>query len=173
MAGITEDRFIRKRVLKLVYLSATTLFAGVLSGALHRMALGDIFALLFLDVLYAVSFIFYLETGRLHKKKRPDSAEDYQRLCVYYTAGILFMLPASFFPAYTVPAFCIGFCLAAGLDREQAFAVALFLNIHIALCAESTVTAAACTLMLTLLGIVMTGMNKKNTACMHRLRRLH
>ena len=158
MAGITEDRFIRKRVLKLVYLSAATLFAGVLSGALHRMALGDIFALLFLDVLYALSFIFYLETGRLQKKKRPDSAEDYQRLCVYYTAGILFMLPASFFPAYTVPAFCIGFCLAAGLDREQAFAVALFLNIHIALCAESTVTAAACTLMLTLLGIVMTGM---------------
>ncbi len=159
MAGITEDRFIRKRVLKLVYLSIATLFAGVLLGALHRMALGDILVLLFLDVLFAVSFIFYLETSRLHKKhKRPDSAEDYQRLCIYYTAGILFMLPASFFPAYTVPVFCIGFCLAAALDREQAFAIALFLNIHIALGAESSVTAMACTLMLMLLGIVMTGM---------------
>ena len=91
MAGITEDRFIRKRVLKLVYLSIATLFAGVLLGALHRMALGDILVLLFLDVLFAVSFIFYLETSRLHKKhKRPDSAEDYQRLGIYYTAGILF-----------------------------------------------------------------------------------
>lgn len=158
MAGMTEDRFITKRVLKLVYLSVATLLAGVLLGVLHRMSLGDVLVLLFLDVLFAVSFIFYLETDRLHKKKHPDSAEDYQRLCVYFTAGILMMLPASFFPAYTAPVFSIAFCLAAGLDREQAFAVALFLNIHIALGAGCSVTVMACNLMLSLLGIIMTGM---------------
>ena len=133
MAGMTEERFIAKRLLKLVYIGAVTLLGGLLFGVVHRMAIGDTLVILFADVLFAVSFAFYLESGRLHKSGRPDSSEDYQRLCVYYTAGIFVMILASFCPAYTAPAFGIAFLLAAGLTREQAFAVALFFDIHLAL----------------------------------------
>ena len=158
MAGMTEERFIAKRLLKLVYIGAVTLLGGLLFGVVHRMAIGDTLVILFADVLFAVSFAFYLESGRLHKSGRPDSSEDYQRLCVYYTAGIFVMILASFCPAYTAPAFGIAFLLAAGLTREQAFAVALFFDIHLALNGSVYNEVMTCYLMLMLLGIMLTGM---------------
>lgn len=161
MAGMTEDRFIAKRVLKLVYLGVVTMLGGVLFGAVHRMALGDILVILFIDVLFAVSFVFYLESGRLHRVEGPDSSEDYQRICVYYTAGILVMLLASFCPAYTAPVLGIAFLLAAGLNREQAFAIALFLDIHIVCSGTASVYTMACYLILMLLGIMLTGMYER------------
>lgn len=161
MAGMTEDRFIAKRVLKLVYLGVVTMLGGVLFGAVHRMALGDILVILFVDVLFAVSFVFYLESGRLHRAEGPDSSEDYQRICVYYTAGILVMLLASFCPAYTAPVLGIAFLLAAGLNREQAFAIALFLDIHIVCSGTASVYTMACYLILMLFGIMLTGMYER------------
>lgn len=158
MAGMTEERFIAKRVIKLVYIGAATVLGGILSGVVHRMALGDILAILFMDVLFAVSFVFYLESGRLHHAGRPEASDDYQRLCVYYTAGMAVMLLASFCPAYTAPVLGIAFLLAAGLNREQAFAVALFLDIHITLNGTASVQAMACYLLLMLFGIMLTGM---------------
>lgn len=161
MAGMTEERFIAKRVWKLVYLGVATMLGGVLFGVIHRMALGDILVILFADVLFAVSFVFYLESGRLHRAKEPDSSEDYQRICVYYTAGIIVMLLASFCPAYTAPVLGIAFLLAAGLNREQAFAIALFLDIHITLNGTASAYAMACYLILMLFGIMLTGMYER------------
>lgn len=158
MESMTEERFIAKRLLKLIYIGFVTLLGGILFGIVHRMALGDILAVLFVDILFAVSFAFYLESGRLHRGRRPDSSEDYQRLCVYYTAGILVMILASFCPAYTAPVFGIAFLLAAGLDREQAFAVALFFDIHLALNGTVSNYVMTCYLIMMLFGIMLTGM---------------
>ncbi len=158
MAGMMEERFIAKRVLKLIYLGCVTLLSGVLFGLLHQMSLGEIAVLAFVDMLFAVLLIFYLESSRIHKGPKPDTAEDYQRICEYYTAAMLIMLAASFFPEYTMPVFGISFLLAAGLNREQAFIIALFLVIQSALCTSGSVLAAACSLMLMLLGIVLTVM---------------
>lgn len=158
MAGMTEERFITKRVLKLLYLAGVTLLSGVLFGVLHQMALGEVVALVFVDVLFSVLFIFYLESERIHKEARPNSAEDYQRICVYYTTGILAMLAASFFPAYTAPVFLIAFLSAAALNREQAFVVAVFFVIQIAMNGYTTVGIMACYLMMMLLGIMLTNM---------------
>lgn len=158
MESITEERFIARRILKLVYIGFVTLLSGVVFGAAHRMPLGDAIALIFLDVLFAVLFIFYLESSRLHKKSRPDSAEDYQRVCTYYTAGLVMMLAASFLPEYTVPALMVSFLLAAGLDREQAFAIALFFDAKLALTGNVSIHSMACYLMLMLLGIMLTAM---------------
>lgn len=158
MAGMTEERFIAKRVLKLVYLGVVTLLGGILFCIVHRMALGDSLVILFADVLFAVSFAFYLESGRLHRAERPDSAEDYQRICVYYTVGMAVMIAASFCPAYTAPVLGIAFLLAAGLNREQAFAIALFFDIHLALNGGLSVYVMTCYLLLLLFGIMLTGM---------------
>lgn len=158
MAGMTEERFIAKRVLKLVYIGVVTLLGGILFGIVHRMALGDTLVILFADVLFAVLFAFYLESGRLHRNDRPDSSEDYHRLCIYYTAGMVVMILASFCPAYAAPVFCIAFLLAAGLDREQAFAIALFFDIHLTLNAGWSTSVMTCYLLLMLTGIMLTGM---------------
>ncbi|KAI4447295.1 hypothetical protein C823_001814 [Eubacterium plexicaudatum ASF492] len=158
MEGMTEERFIARRVLKLVYIGIVTLLGGILFGVVHGMALGDTLVILFADMLFAVSFAFYLESGRLHRGRRPDSSEDYQRLCVYYTAGIVVMIIASFCPAYTAPVFAVAFLLAAGLNREQAFAVALFFDIHLALNGSVSNYVMTCYLILMLFGIMLTGM---------------
>lgn len=158
MESMTEERFIVKRLLKLIYIGFVTLLGGILFGIVHRMALGDILVVLFVDILFAVSFAFYLESGRLHRGRRPDSSEDYQRLCVYYTAGVFVMVLASFCPAYTAPVFGIAFLLAAGLDREQAFAVALFFDIHLALNGTVSNYVMTCYLIMMLFGIMLTGM---------------
>lgn len=161
MEGMTEDRFIAKRAIRLVYIGAATLVGGLLFGAVHRMALGEMVTAVFLDVLFAASFIFFLENGRLHGAKQPDSAEDYDRICVYYTAGMILMILVSFFPPYTAPVLGIAFLLAAGLNREQAFAVSLFFDIHISINGSTSVEAMACYLMLMLLGVMLTGMYEK------------
>ncbi len=161
MEGMTEDRFIARRVIKLVYIGAATLLGGLLFGLVHRMALGEIVTTLFVDVLFAASFIFFLESGRLHDKEKPDSAEDYDRICVYYTGSIILMVLLSFFPAYTAPVLGVAFLLAAGLNREQAFAVSLFFAIHLSINGSTSVDAMACYLMLMLLGIMLTGMYEK------------
>ena len=64
MEGMTEERFIARRVLKLVYIGIVTLLGGILFGVVHGMALGDTLVILFADMLFAVSFAFYLESGR-------------------------------------------------------------------------------------------------------------
>ncbi len=156
MAGITEERFIARRMKKLVYLGAVTLVFGILSGVLHKMPLGDMLALVFADMLFAVLFIFYLESSRIHKSLRPDTAEDYQRICIYYTAGLAVTLGASFCPEYTAPVFIVAFLLAAGLNREQALVIAVFFNVQNALTQTLSARAAACYLMLMLSGIVLT-----------------
>ncbi len=158
MAGMTEERFIARRVKKLVYLGCATLVSGILSSVLHRMPLGDMLALVFADMLFAVLFIFYLESSRIHKGILPDTAEDYQRICVYYTAGLILTLGASFFPEYTAPAFLTAFLLAAGLNREQALIIAIFFNVQNAFIQTLSARAVACYLMLMLSGIVLTMM---------------
>lgn len=158
MAGMTEERFIAKRMRKLVYLGAVTMLFGVLCGVLHRMPLGDILALVFADILFAVLFIFYLESSRIHKGLRPDTAEDYQRICVYYTAALVITLADSFFPVYTAPVFIIAFLLTAGLNREQALVIVLFINAQTALIGKASAQAFACYLMLMLSGVVLTAM---------------
>lgn len=158
MAGMTEERFIAKRLLRLLAIGAISLAGGALFGVVHQMSLSETLVILFADVLFSVSFVFYLESGRLHKDKQPDSSEDYQRVCIYYAAGIVVMLLASFCPPYSAPALGIAFLLAAGLDREQAFAIALFLDIHLTLNGTTTVYAMACYLLLMLFGIMLTAM---------------
>lgn len=155
--GIIVERFIAKRVVKLVYLVFLCSVSGLLYGFLHRMHLGAVITLLLLNLLFGVLFIFYLESGRLHRMDEPDDSEDYGRLCVYFTAGMVILLAASFLPEYTVPAAMVSFLLTAGLDREQALIVSVFLNIQLAFCAQSTV-ALACYLMLSLFGVVLTSM---------------
>ncbi len=74
---VPEERFIAMRVLKLLYLVFVTVLSGVLTGLFHRLSLGNILSLLFTDVLFSVLLVFYLESGRIHRKDRPDSSEDY------------------------------------------------------------------------------------------------
>ena len=158
MEGMTEERFITKRMMKLVYLACITPLSGLLFAAIHRMSIDNALSLIFIDVLFAILFIFYLESSRLHKKDRPDSAEDYQRMCEYYTAGIVLLLLASFFPGYTAPVFILAFLLAAGLDREQALVVMLFFIAQMGQGGNMTTGNAACYLMMALLGIIVTSM---------------
>lgn len=158
MESMTEERFIAKRAIKLAYIGVMTLLSGAALGAAHRLPLGDAIALVFLDVLFAVLFIFYLESCRMHKKGRPDSAEDYQQVCSCYTAGLVGMLAVSFLPEYTVPALMAAVLLSAGLDREQAAVVAVFLDSQLALSGRAGVYPMACYLMLMLLGIVLASM---------------
>ncbi len=156
MAGMMEERFNSKRMIKLIYLGSVTLLFGVLCGVLHQMPLGDLLALLFMDILFAVLFIFYLESSRIHKGIRPDTAEDYKRICIYYTAALVITLADSFFPAYSAPVFIIAFLLAAGLNREQAFIIVLFINVQTVLIGNTAARASACYLMLMLSGVVLT-----------------
>lgn len=158
MEGMTEERFITKRMMKLVYLACITPLSGLLFAAVHRMSIDNALSLIFIDILFAILFIFYLESSRLHKKDRPDSAEDYQRMCEYYTAGIVLLLLASFFPGYTAPVFILAFLLAAGLDREQALVVMLFFIAQMGQGGNMTTGNAACYLMMALLGIIVTSM---------------
>ncbi len=158
MSDITEERFVAKRIIKLCYLAIMMLVSGLMLGALHRLSLGDILALMLIDVLFAVLFIFYLENDRLHRMDEPDSSEDYQRTCVGFTAGMLIMLAASFFPEYTAPVLFISFMLATGLSREQAFIIAVFFDAQLALNGKLTANALACYLLMTLLGIILTDM---------------
>lgn len=114
MAGMMEERFIAKRVLKLIYLGCVTLLSGVLFGLLHQMSLGEIAVLAFVDMLFAVLLIFYLESSRIHKGPKPDTAEDYQRICEYYTAAMLIMLAASFFRNIPCRYLAFPFCWQPG-----------------------------------------------------------
>lgn len=154
---IIMERFIAKRVVKLVYLVLLCGVSGLLYGFLHQMHLGAAITLLFLNILFGVLFIFYLESGRLHRLDMPDSSEDYGRICVYFTAGILIILAASFLPEYTVPVAMVSFLLTAGLEREQALVVLIFLNIQLAFHAKSTVVLS-CYFMLALFGVILTSM---------------
>lgn len=153
-----EERFIAKRVIKLVYLVLVTFLSGMLLGLLHRLHFGNILAIGLLDVLFSVLFISFLESDRLHRKDKPDTTEDYQRVCIYYTAGILVMLGASFLPAYTAPVIAVSFLLASGLNREQALVIALFFNTQMALAGNMTVYVLTCYSMMTLLGVILTSM---------------
>ena len=69
MEGMTEDRFIARRVIKLVYIGAATLLGGLLFGLVHRMALGEIVTTLFVDVLFAASFIFFWKAAGCMTKR--------------------------------------------------------------------------------------------------------
>ncbi len=159
--GFIEDiiieRFIAKRVVKLFYLVFLCGVCGILYGFLHGMHLGETVSLFLLNILFGALFVFYLESGRLHRLDEPDASEDYGRICAYFTAGVFLMLAASFLPEYTVPAAMAAFLLTAGLDREQALAVSIFFMIQIAFDANSTV-AIACYFMLALFGVVLTSM---------------
>ncbi len=156
-----EERFVAKRVVKLLYLIFITFLGGVLFGLLHRLHFGGILVIGFLDVLFAVLFIVFLESDRLHRGDKPDTTEDYQRICLYYTAGMVVMLGASFLPAYTVPVIAISFLLAAGLNREQALVIALFLNAQLAIANQMTAQVLSCYLLMTLLGVILTSMYEK------------
>ncbi len=158
MEGMTEERFIAKRVMKLIYLSCITPVFGLLFGMVHQMSIDDVLSLIFIDILFAIVFVFYLESDRLHKKDKPDSSEDYQRICEYYTAGIIIMLIASFFPGYTAPMLILAFLLAAGLDKEQALVIMLFFTAQMAHSGHTTAGMTACYLVMALIGVLLTGM---------------
>ncbi len=155
---VPEERFIAMRVLKLLYLVFVTVLSGVLTGLFHRLSLGNILSLLFTDVLFSVLLVFYLESGRIHRKDRPDSSEDYMLVCIYYTAACVVLLAGSFFPGFTAPVFAVSFLLAAGLDRELALVLSLFLDARLAAASASSVYMSACYLTLTLLGVMLTAM---------------
>lgn len=154
---IIIERFIAKRVVKLIFIVFLCCICGALYGFLHRMHLGAVITLLLLNSFFAVLFIFYLESGRLHRMDKPDASEDYGRVCSYFTAAILVILAASFLPEYTVPIAMVSFLLTAGLDREEALPIAIFLVIQLAYNGKSTVVIA-CYFMLALFGVILTSM---------------
>ena len=58
MEGMTEERFIAKRVMKLIYLSCITPVFGLLFGMVHQMSIDDVLSLIFIDILFAIVFVF-------------------------------------------------------------------------------------------------------------------
>ncbi len=153
-----EERFITRRIVKLVYLAFITILSGVLLGILHGLTFDRILSIVFVDVLFSVLFAFYLESSRMHCMDKPDSSEDYMRMCVYYTACAAFTVAGSFFPEYTAPVLILAFLLSAGLDQEQAAVTALFLDIQLTWGGEMAAGELAFYLMMTLLGIILTNM---------------
>ncbi len=161
MENMTEERFITMRVLKLAYIAAVTVLSGAVLGAVHKLHLGDILALVFVDALFAVLFVFYLESGRLHYSDKPDSAEDYERMCVYVTLGEIGLALISFCPDYTAPVLVMAFLLSAALHREQALVLSLFFDVQLTLCTQASVYVMACSLMLMFLGVMLTRMYER------------
>ncbi len=151
-----EERLVATRLLKLVYLAFVTLFSGFLTGLFHRQPLGELLSLLFINGLFSVLLACYLENDRIHRKGTPDSSEDYMLVCIYYTAGQIVLFTGSFFPGYTAPVFVVSFLLAAGLNRELAVMLAVFLDAQLALNGAASVYMLCCYLVLTLLGAMLT-----------------
>ncbi|MCI9122516.1 MAG: hypothetical protein HFH35_00325 [Eubacterium sp.] len=153
---LLEERFIKKRVLRLALLAALAVLSGVLMGMVHRRSLGDVLALVFVDILYAGILVCYLESLRLHQKGEPDCAEDYQQMCNCFAVSAAALLLVSFCPHYTAPVFAIAFLLSAGIGKERALVVVLFFNVQLALGLQASVYVMSCYLMMTFLGVMMT-----------------
>lgn len=153
-----EGRLITKRVIRLVYLAVITVGSGLLMGVCHRFAFEKELSLLFADVLFAALLVFYMEMDRLHRGKKPDTSEDFGRICLYFTVSIAVSLVLSFLPAYTSPVLAIGFLLTVALNREQALLLSVFLDAQLALVAHSSVEVLTCYLLLTILGTILVDM---------------
>jgi len=160
MAGIAEDRLIAKRVLKLVYMGIVILVFGAVMGVVHSVPLGDNLAMALADILFALLFVFYLESDRIHGKEEPDSAEDFQRVLALFSAGALVTVGISFFPAYTAPVLLVSFLLSAGLKRDIALVIAVFFDMQMAVAADMPDGMVVCYLLLTILGSMLCAMHQ-------------
>lgn len=157
-----QERFIKKRVVPIAFLSATTLCDTFLLGFRTELSLDVVLNLLFLDFAFLAVFLYFLGEQRLLGQLPYGEANNYTAITFVYILGLFANYVCSYLPEYSNLAF--GFAVAMTLvsNVQTALIAGVFQNVLFAVAMKQDLHSIAALLLLTILGVMLTQVCLKN-----------
>jgi hypothetical protein len=140
------------RMLAVVVMIFATLVVTFVLCYMNHLYLDEILCLLFLDLIFILTYVFEMEYERKKDRLSDNSQTTYIRLVAVYVICCILMFGMAYMPEFFRPVMILPILICSVSNPVMALSVGLFFDIILALTAGGSFYALVCYVALTLIG---------------------